>query len=237
MKHRQYLLGAAVMVALLGQSVFAAEIRGIIRTVDPAKGELTLEARGRGMRGMMLSFTLTGDTRVLVGARTAVAADVKPGDRAVITYETKDGQRVVGSVTVRRLLDKAEPANVEAVKPDANTVTGTIERISFTERELVVVGAGLDQSAKAETLLTVPENASVTRAKKAIKLDDVREGESVVARTAKKDGKVMVVSMEVGTGAKEVKTEAARGEKIRAVLKIADFFLQRMGQKQGPPVP
>lgn len=230
MTYRSRLVLAALMALLLGGTGAAEEVRGIINKVDPDKRELTIEARGRGVRGLMMSFELAKDTRVLFARQEAAVADLKPGVRAVILYDTTNGRRIARRITVRGALPKAEP-----VKVDPNTVVGTVGRISLTERELMVVGAG-PQEMKTETLLTVPENVSITRAKKAIKLDDIREGEAVIARTTRRDGKTVVKSMEVG-GQPEMATTNQRAERIRTALKVIDFFLQRMGQRNAPPKP
>ncbi len=230
MRCRNQFALAALVVVLLGGRLAAEEIRGIIEKVDPAKGELTIEARGRGVRGLVMSFVLAKDTQVRFGRQEAAATDLKPGARAVILYDTNNGRRIARSITVRGALPKAEP-----VKVDANTVAGTVARISPTERELVVAGPG-PQGMKIETLLTVPENASITRDKKAVKLDDIREGETVAARTARRDGKTVVESLEVGVPARTPES-AQRIEKVRTVLRVIDSLLQRMGQRNEQPKP
>ncbi len=225
------LMAAVVVAILLGGHAAAEEVRGVIEKVDPVKGELTIEASGRGVRGLAMSFALVKDTQVLFGRQEAAVGDLKPGARAVILYDTKNGQRIARSITVRG----APPTKAEPVKVDPNTVAGTIARISFTERELVVVGPG-PQGAKTETLLTVPENASITRDRKAVKLDDIREGEAVVARTSRRDGKTVVESMEVGVQPKTA-AGARRIERVRTALRVVDFFLQRMAERKEQPVP
>jgi len=230
MTYRNRFVLATLVVVLFGGRVAAEEIRGIIDQVDPAKGELTIEARGRGVRGLVMSFILTKDTQVHFGRQEAMVADLKPGARAVILYDTNNGRRIARRITVRGALPKAEP-----VKVDPNVVAGTVARLAITERELVVAGPG-PQGTKTETLLMVPENASITRAKKAVKLDDIRAGETVVARTARRDGKTVVESLEVGVPARTAES-APRIEQARTVLRLVDFFLQRMGQRKDQPKP
>jgi hypothetical protein len=230
MTYRIRFVAAVAAAVLLGGHLAAEEVRGVIEKVDAAKGELTIEARGRGVRRLVMTFALVNDTKVLFGRQEAAVADLKPGARTVIVYDTKNGQRLARSITVRGALPKAEP-----VKVDPNAVAGTIARISFTERELVVVGPG-PQGAKTETLLTVPENASITRDRKAVKLDDIREGEAVVARTTRRDGKTIVDSMEVGVQPKSP-ADAQRIERVRTVLRMVDSFLQRMAERKEQPAP
>jgi hypothetical protein len=226
---RRFVL-AGLAVVLLGGRLAAEEVRGVIEKVDPAKGELTIEARGRGVRGLAMSFVLAKDTQVRFGRQEAAVADLKPGARAVILYDSNNGRRIARSITVRGALPKAE-----SVKTDANTVVGTVARVAAAQRELVVLGPG-PEAMKTEKVLTVPEDASITRDKKAIKLDDIRAGESVVARTAQRDGKTVVESVEVGVPARTA-ANAQRIEQARRVLRMVDFFLQRMGQRNEPPAP
>lgn len=232
MIYRSRLPAAVVVAVLLGGCAAAEEVRGVIEKVDADKGELTIDARGRGVRGLVMSFALVKDTQVVFGRQEAAVADLKPGARAVIVYDTKNGRRIARSITVRGSL----PAKAEPVKVDPNAVVGTIARISFTERELVVVGPG-PGGMKTETLLTVPENASITRDRKAVKLDDIREGETVVARTTRRDDKTVVESMEVGVQAKPLAADTQRIERVRAALRVVDFVLQRIAERKEPPAP
>jgi len=57
--------GLAVLAVFLSCAVAAAdEVRGNITKVDPAKNELSLDARGRGLRGLAMTFAITKETRI-----------------------------------------------------------------------------------------------------------------------------------------------------------------------------
>jgi hypothetical protein len=201
----------------------AEEVRGVIKKVDSVNGNLILEGRGAGNRGLRFEFALTRETQVLFGKQTAPVSTLREGMRAHVAFENQNGRRSALSITVRGAFPQPEPVKVEE-----NTVAGVIQRISFTERELVVVRPGSAVEANSETLLLIPEAASLTRNKKAIKFDELREGERVIARTAKRDGKT-VESMEVGVAEKTAEGDP-RIDKVRRIIKIANLVLEQMAK-------
>ena len=89
---------------LLSASAFSDEVRGVIDKVDAAKGEFSVTVRGRGPRGLVLSFRLAPDAQIHAGRQSTDLSDLRPGERARVYFETRDGQRVAVDVSVRRLL-------------------------------------------------------------------------------------------------------------------------------------
>lgn len=219
----RFVFAGFLYVSLFG-SAAAEEMRGIIKMVDPAKGELVAESRVGRNRGLPVTFRLGKDTQVLAGREIAAIEDLKPGMRARIAFERQNGSLVATGISVRETLTKSDPQP----PPDVNTLTGTIARISFAEREIVVVGPGPKGDPKTESLWTLPENMSITREKKAIKFDDLREGERVVIRTEVRNDKTVPVSVEVGVPAAAVAEQNPRLERLRRVLKITDLILEQM---------
>jgi hypothetical protein len=149
-----------------------------------------------------------------------------------VLYEFRDGRRVALGVTVHGALIR------EAMKPaptgpagDKDTVAGTLARVAFTEREIVVVTPGA-RGADSETTFAVPEGTAITRDQKPVKLDDLKEGEKVAVRGAMKDGKRVAQSIEVGAVARNAPAgRDARIERLRQLLHQIDDLL-RMAEEQ-----
>ena len=66
---------------LASASAFSDEIRGVIDKVDAAKGELSVMVRGRGPRGLVLSFKLAQDAQIHAGRQSTDLSDLHPGER------------------------------------------------------------------------------------------------------------------------------------------------------------
>ena len=205
---------------LIAVAAPAAEIRGIVIKVSSDKHELTLEARGRGLRGRVLTFTLNKDTQVLVGGQPGQLTELTTGKRVRVVYENQGGDRVAVLITLRGTAPILEPA-----LDDAHTVRGTLRRVAVTDREIVVVRPNARGGAEQETTLPVPDDARITRDQKPIRLEDLHEGETVTVRTDTKAGKVEARSIQAGTRAAEPPLE--RGERLRQILKMLDTLRQR----------
>jgi hypothetical protein len=230
-------------ILAIGATATADDVRGIIQKIDTDKGEMVLEARGIGRRGLPMMFRLTKETKAVIGGQATELTGLSPGMRALVQYETRDGQRTATGITVRALLARipgaATPGNEQGNERNDNATAGTIYRISFTEREIVVTSPGAPGTKPKETTFVIPENVSITKDKKAIKLDDVREGEPIVVYTQKRDGKTEVASVVIGEGAipPAQASNAPRIERIRNVMRIADAILQQMEKRKTAPPP
>jgi hypothetical protein len=236
--HRFGLALVAVFVA--GAGAAADEVRGTISKVDPAKNEVVVEARGRGVRGLAMTFAVTKDTRIAAGRQTVGLADLAPGTRVQVQYETQNGQRVALGITARNILTKKPDMKPAAEAVPANTVAGTISRIIFTEREIVVVGPGSQKDKPTETTVVVPETAPITKDGKALTLDNLKEGDAVVAQIDKREGKVIATSIQMGVLPPQAAKGADKAEKIeqlRLYLKLVDFMLGQMARRQANPSP
>jgi hypothetical protein len=230
--------GLAILAILtLGVVAAAEEVRGTVIKVDPARNELVLDSLSRGTRGLPMTFTLTKESRILAGRQTVELSDLQPGTRVRVQYETRNGQRVALAITVRGILKKRADPKPTSASTDANTLAGTIRRIIFTEREIVILIPGAQKDKAAETTVVVPETAPITKDGKALTLDDLKEGDAVVVRTEKRDGKVTAASVQLGVPPAPAETQAEKIERLRLYLKLADFFLQQMAQKKANPNP
>src|SRR6266851_7753968 len=119
----------------------AAEIRGVIVKADAANKQLTVEGRGLGVRGAIVTFQLDKDTQIQVGRTPAKAADLAPGRRVRVVYDFRGDQRMALLITLQGGQPSPAPPAVSAAgKP--NGLSGTLRRISFTEREIVVISPG-----------------------------------------------------------------------------------------------
>jgi hypothetical protein len=227
-------------VALFGlASVSSADqVRGVVVKVDSEAGQITIEARGAGVRGATFTFTLGKDAKILLGQQAVPLKDVPVGKRAQITFETKDGKRVAVFVHVNNLLgnlnnlmpnDAGDRAGANAPNNDPNALTGKLRRVAYTDREIVLAipGAGDKESYVS---LPVAKDAKITRDDQAIKFDDLKEEESAVVRTEMRDGKRVATAVMVGKVTME-KPEDSKITRLRQILKIVDAILEQAEKK------
>jgi hypothetical protein len=209
----------ALICCIAGSTSAAAEIRGIVTRIDPAKNEVVIEGRGKGVRGLPVAFALAGDTEIVVDRKPGTLADLRPGARVRILYDMSDGRRVALAITAH---GGTKPDASVAMPADENTVVGKLIRVALTDREIVILSPG--QREEVETTLAVPESAEIKKDQKAIKLEDLKEGERVVVRTDKRDGKRIATSIQVGGVAP---TRDRRIERLRQLLKLAEELLEK----------
>jgi len=229
---------APLVVLALGLTAWAEDIRGVISKVDAKRGDVVLEGRGRHGRGLVINFDVEKDTRILFGREPGDVSDLQPGDHVRLYYETRDGRRVAMLIKVHGARPKSAAAAAAPAAPsDPNTVTGSLARVALTDREIVVISPGAKGGEEKETTIQVPEKVPITEGKKALKLDDLKEGQGVSVKTEKKDGKLAAVSIQVGGAAAPAAApqspRQARIERLRQLLKLADQLLQqRMEQEE-----
>jgi hypothetical protein len=206
----------------------AAEVRGLITRVDPDRRELVVEGRGRGVRGLALSFELRPDTQVHFGQERGQLAELTPGTRAHVFYETLDGRRIATLITV-----SGRRPSAPSFAMDPNTVGGVLRRVSPSDREIVVISPSRTGGDEAETTFLVPPEARITKDRNAVGFEDLKEGDPVQVRAEKRDGRLAAQAIHIGA----IKPEGDnRIERLRQVLKIVDGLLQLAEQrKQGQP--
>lgn len=232
------LAAAAVMLVVAG-TARAEDVRGVVGSVDPERGQVTVQLRGRGAHGLSLAFTLTNETAIEVGHQPATVADLRPGTRVRVLYEARDGRRFALAIAARAPLGvviaaKPGAAAASTAPADPNATVGSLQRVALSDREIVVVGpakAGLEE----ETTFVVPESAAVTRDGKSVKLEDLKEGEHVSVRGEKKDGKMVASAVAAGAPPASDPARTSRVERIRRFLQTADYFLQQISEGQGGP--
>jgi hypothetical protein len=220
-------------VLWIGFVAQAAEVRGVITSADGKKMELTIDARGRGVRGLSLTFVLDKNTDILAGRKPARVEDLTKGKHVRIVYEMQDGRRVA----VRVLVQGGGGAPAVAVVPPAgngDTVAGILRRVAYTDREIVVIQAGKG-GTEVEVTLRVPEGVKITRNQKPITFEELGESEQVTVQIETKDGKRVAQSIQVGVGAAAAPAAASdrkeKIERVRQILKMIDYALQRLGDR------
>jgi hypothetical protein len=215
---------------LLGHPSLAAEFRGVILKADPETKQLTIEGRGLGVRGMILTFHMDKDSQIQLGRKPATAADLSPGRRVRVTYELHGDRRVALLITLLGGQSQVPPASSAPGNPD--NLSGTLRRVSFTEREVVIIGPG-PKGGEVETTLTVPPDAKITKDQKEIPFDDLKEGDLVLVHVEKRDGKLVAKSIQLGvTASASPNAEPSQNNiaRLRKALKLIDAFLQMMEQ-------
>jgi len=243
MRYRSAIL--ALLVLVLGAlPAVADEVRGVIVRVDLDRCEVQIEGRGIGKRGLAMTFNLGKDTQILFGREMGEPSDLVPGKRVRVVL---DGPRAV-SVQVSGLrrargsdVKPGGPVPAPGPKDDANTLTGMLRRVSYAEREVVVIGPG-SQGPETETIVSVPKDARVLQDGKPIAFDDLKDGQAATIQTEKRDGKLLAKSIQVGAGvaavAPAMPEPGTRLARLRRLLQIADRILEMaegMGEDRPRP--
>ena len=211
----------------------AAEIRGIILKVDAEKNQLTIEGRGLGVRGLIMTFQLDKDTRVQFGRKPAQVADLSPGRRVRVVHDSS-GERPKALLIT---LVGGQPSSVPppVTESGGNSVAGLLRRVSFSDREIVVISPATKAGGEIETTISVPEDAKIARDQRVISFDDLKEGDQVLVQAEKRGSKLVAKSIQLGIAAIPAQN-AEPGhrnniEQVRKALKLLDAFLQIMEQK------
>ena len=146
------------------------------------------------------------------------------GRRVRLDYEARDGKLVVTTIIA--------PPGARQVTPPAktadNAVTGTLQRVALTDREIVVIGG----DGKNETTFSVPESAKIVKNDKSVKLDDLKEGDKVAVAGEKRDGKRLASTIQVGGSGLPAGNDKPRVARLRSILQMVDQFLE-MAEKRG----
>jgi hypothetical protein len=109
-------------------------------------------------------------------------------------------------------------------------VTGTLQRVALTDREVVVIGPGA-KGPRTETTIAVPEKTPITRNGKTIAFDALKEGELVTVKAQSQKGQLSAISIQVGpASAAESAPPSLRAliPRLRQALKFADDLLRQM---------
>lgn len=219
---------------LLSLASPAAEFRGIILKADTDKHQLTIEGRGLGVRGVVMTFQLEKDTQIQIGRKPAQPIDLVPGRRVRVAYELQGDRRVALLVTLLGGPPSAAPP-APAAPNGEKSVSGVLRRISLTDREIVVISPGTQAGRDVETTVFVPEDAKIAKDQKAISLDDLKEGDQVLVQVDNRDGRLVARAIQLGA-ITPPSSKPPQGQlniqKIRSTLKMLDLFLQLMDQKQ-----
>ncbi len=218
----------------------ADEARGRIVQIDPDKKELRLETR-RPQRGNVLDLKIDDKTQILIGGQSAKLGDLAAGRRIRVVYEMRDGKataQVIHSLGLN--LGQKEPAAPQPEAPkEGEGLAGTLQRVSSTDREIVLVRFDA-KGAEKETTISVPEATAITRDGKKIGFGDLKEGEMVKVKTESHKGKLTAVSIQIGQAAPDKPAAAPQrrnlNPRLRQALQLAGQLLRQMGE-QGKPAP
>ncbi|HEY7428686.1 MAG TPA: hypothetical protein VH682_30935 [Gemmataceae bacterium] len=228
---------AAGLILLTAAS--AEEARGRILKINPDKNELRLEGLGP-WRGTVLDLKVGPKTEIVVGGQSATLNDLTLGQRIRVVYEQRDGKAVAQVVRSLGLLRLLQPPPTRAMTPplkEGEGVSGTLQRVAPTDREVVVIGPGT-KGPQTETTIAVPEGTTITRDGKKIVLDDLKEGEMVTVRTESRKGRLTAVSIQAGKVAAAGPAMLPRRNiipRLRQALKLADELLREMEEQGGAP--
>jgi hypothetical protein len=217
---------ALVTPLLLAAAAVGAEVRGIISKVDLDRHEIVLEARGRGARGLTFTFTVDRDTKVLFGDEPGQLADLSVGKRVRVSFQHQGKDDVALRIQAHGS-PPARPATPAPAAP-ADAITGTLRRVAYTEREIVVVGPG-PKGPDTETTFAVPDSVRVLRGDRAIKFEDLKEGEQAAVTAEKRDGKLSATAIYTG-GAMPPAKGATKDDRAQKVMRIVGQVLQILQQ-------
>jgi hypothetical protein len=220
MKATRIVTGLLAML-VVPAALTAAEVRGVIASVDLKRGELVLDKVMPRMAET--TYVINDKTQVLYGKEMGTLKDLPIGRRTNVEFEERDGKRVVTLLQVHG----GRPA--VKVSVDASVVTGTLRRVAVTDREIVVVGPGA-KGAETETTIVVPEAARVLRDGKAIAFDELKEGEGVTVNVEKRDGRLSAKTLQVGVASAPAKPSNVV-PRVRLILRIVDGILKQMEER------
>jgi|SRR5579872_7162231 len=222
MKATRILAGLAAIL-VLPAALSAAEVRGVIASVDLKTGELVLD--NVKPRRADSTYQISDKTAVLYGKEPGTLKDLPVGRQANVEFEERDGHRVVTAIRVHG----RAPA-VKAVA-DSSAITGKLRRVALTDREVVVVGPGA-KGPETETTIAVPETARVLRDGKAIAFDQLKEGEGVTVSVEKQDGRLTATTLQVGVAVAQPAPASNVVPRVRLILRIVDGILQQMEKQK-----
>jgi hypothetical protein len=224
-----------ISLSLLAGLVFVppasgAEARGRIIQINPENTELQLEAGGP-RRGTVLDLAVGPKTRIFIGGQPSTLSDLAPGQRVRVVFERREGKsiaRVIRSLGLRAAVIQPGPA--AAPSKEGEGVTGTLQRVALTDREVVVIGPGA-KGPRTETTIAVLEKTPILRDGKNISFDALREGEMVTVKTQSQKGQLSAISIQVGPAAATASSRPPRRAlipRLRQALKLADELLRQM---------
>jgi Cu/Ag efflux protein CusF len=214
---------AMLTTVTLAALASAAEVRGVISKVDLDRNEITLEGRGKAARGMTYSFAVDKDARILLGGEPATLKDLAPGKHVHVFFETH-GDRTV-ALMIKGFALGAPATTSTPPSPTDPKVTGTLQRVAYTEHEIVVVGNDA-KGADTETTFRVPTDIKVRRDGRPIAFDDLKEGERVAVTAEKRDGKLTATAIQVGDAPPAAAAAAKKGARLQRLLEIASQVMQ-----------
>ncbi len=205
---------------VLSISAHAQEtMRGEIREIDPKKRLLQVEARNGRFRRQVITIHVPTKTQIEFGILRPEAgqfADLQTGRRArFILIEEKNQLQAISIRVIGR-----RPVRASKSIAGENVVSGMLQRVALTDREIVVIGPGKD-GPETETVLAVPENVKVIVDGKAIPYAKLRDGQTAKIRTFTKQGKRWAQTVLVGEGDLPTSQSQNEGGRFQLLIQMA----------------
>lgn len=256
MDARRWLLTLGT-VCLLVSAASAAEVRGVITKIDPAKNELVVDIKGvLAAKGELMTLYLPADATVqigLVGPQPGTLKSLAAGQRVRVVFDDRNGKKMVQLVRIVALLSPSDPPagnpnpNPNPLPPTGNgagnVVSGTLRYIGLSERDILLAHAGAG-GKEAYTPIQVPETARINRDKQQIRLEDLKSEEAVAVQFEMKDGKRVALAIQAGESADlpfptpmpGQPAAPQRGARLKNALQQMGQMVDQAGQGKGPIV-
>ena len=189
----------------------------------------------------MLDLKFGPKTQVLIGGQPAMLGDLAPGRRIRVEFEVLDGHavaQVIRAFGLGLVQPRPQPQpDLPLPRKEGDGVSGTLQRVALTDREVVVIGPG-PKGPRTETTIAVPEGTSITKNGKPVAFDALKEGEAVTVKTEMRKGRLTALAVQVGAVAATA-TPAMPPRplvpRLRQALKLADELLRELEEPR--PVP
>jgi hypothetical protein len=185
------------------------------------------------VRGAVVTFQIDKGTQIQLGRKPITLAELTPGARVRVVYDFRGEQRMALLIAFQGSLPGQGPPPVLSGGRDGSSVFGILRRVSFTEREIVIITPGGKDGTEVETVVAVAEDVKIAKDQKAIPFEDLREGDQALVQVEKRDDKLWAKAIQLGAAA-PASTNPEPGRKIeqlRKALKLVDFILQMVDKK------
>jgi hypothetical protein len=90
---------ALAFVLALSAPVLAEDAKGMIKSVTADKNEFVLTDNNQKDH----TFHLAAKAKVIINDKESTLSDLKKGDEATVTWESKNGKMTASQVTVKRI--------------------------------------------------------------------------------------------------------------------------------------
>lgn len=195
------MLGILFLVCLSTPVLSQERMRGVITKVDQKNGRIYLETRGLRLRRVPLTLEMRKETRIQVGAESGTLADLQTGQRVRLLVGSEGMTMIALVVQVPGLLRGApEPSVPTPVDTPPNVVIGELRRVSYFEREIVVLGEKLMDGRRKETIIQIPAKVQVLQDGEPITYEELTDGQQASIKTRQQNGDLVAERIQAGAG-------------------------------------